>query len=197
MGLPEMTEPLVESLIRARTDIVGGLAPADTTQYVPRPINSLEELVAIKGFDAKRIRRLRAFVTVYGDSAANVFTARPEVLRALGVTDPLVDAIINARSDESFVREFEALDQPVGDAFAGLLARHANLAGIDRTLFIQLVRARYLKFGSSVFRVRSEGVVPYRGEGGNTASMRTELDVVLERGERGRHKLTTVAWNQR
>ena len=80
--------------------------------YAPRngPLQTLEELRLVKGFDEKSYRTLRPFVTVFRDTPGapaapiNINTAPPEILGALddGLTDELVKRIIDRRKSEPF-----------------------------------------------------------------------------------------------
>ena len=80
--------------------------------YSPRngPLQTLEELRLIKGFDSKTFEALRSLVTVYPDTPfspaapVNINTAPPEILASLddALTDDLVKRITDRRKSEPF-----------------------------------------------------------------------------------------------
>ena len=80
--------------------------------YVPLngPLQTLEELRLIKGFDSKTFEALRPFCTVYLDTSGspaapvNINTAPPEILACLddALTDDLVKRITDRRKNEPF-----------------------------------------------------------------------------------------------
>jgi general secretion pathway protein K len=80
--------------------------------YTPRngPLQTLEEVRLIKGFDSKTFEALRPFVTVYSDTLGspvapvNINTASPELLASLddALTDDLVTRITDRRKSEPF-----------------------------------------------------------------------------------------------
>lgn len=99
LGLEQSLVGLIANWIKPATD--GSMATGAASDYcalsmpcAPRqlPLNSLEELLLIRGFDRQSIARLRPFVTVIppanGRSSApnpvNALTAKPQVLLALG-----------------------------------------------------------------------------------------------------------------
>ena len=80
--------------------------------YAPRngPLQTLEELRLVKGFDGKTFEALRPLVTVYTDYPAaptapvNINTAPPEILASLdeALSDDLVKRITDRRKNEPF-----------------------------------------------------------------------------------------------
>ena len=80
--------------------------------YAPRngPLQTLEELRLVKGFDSKTFEALRPFITVYSDTPGspaapvNINTAPPEVLASLDddLSDDLVKRITDRRKNEPF-----------------------------------------------------------------------------------------------
>jgi len=78
---------------------------------------SLDEILLVKGVTKQMYDRLINFVTIYGDGSVNINTASKEVLEALGLSDELVDKILNARrgkdgvdgtaDDQVFLRTYE------------------------------------------------------------------------------------------
>jgi type II secretory pathway component PulK len=57
----------------------------------------LDELLLIKGMDEEIYNKLKDFMTVYGDGRININTASRPVLKALGLSDSLVNKIFVAR----------------------------------------------------------------------------------------------------
>lgn len=58
---------------------------------------SVEELRLVPGMTPELFAALEPYVTVYGSGAVNVNTADPKVLRAVGVSEPLLDVILQQR----------------------------------------------------------------------------------------------------
>jgi DNA uptake protein ComE-like DNA-binding protein len=65
-----------------------GLSPA----YEPkkRPLQSLDELLLVRGMTPELLKRLAPYVTIYGEGRVNINTASSTVLAALGMTEELV-----------------------------------------------------------------------------------------------------------
>lgn len=57
----------------------------------------VDELGLVEGFTPERLKRLRPFVTVYGDGLVNINTAPKEVLLALGLDGALADKVLQVR----------------------------------------------------------------------------------------------------
>lgn len=152
----------------AETDYYAELSPP----YEPRNgvLYSFAELALIKGYDREARRALRPFTTVMEgtESAVNINTAPPEVLRSLDPrldNDAVIASILTRRDAAAIVNdeEVKAMD-PLGSLI--------NQGDIDR-LF---------RYSSSLFRVRATG---------NSDGIMASVEAVLRR-ERG--KVRIVYW---
>lgn len=105
------------------------------------PLDTLEELALIKGFDAGTMKRLRPFVTVYPDTI-NINTASSEILAALDdkMSDSLVDMVLDYRKTTPFKDKTE-------------LARVAGLETIAQGLSITTTAK------GTVYRILSQATV--------------------------------------
>ncbi len=68
------------------------------------PLDSLDELLMIRGFTPEIYSKVARYLTVHGDASVNINTASPEVLKSL---DPQVDPtdvekLVNYRQDQPF-----------------------------------------------------------------------------------------------
>jgi len=112
------------------------------------PLETVEELLAVAGFDQARFERIRPFITVYADTPAspstpvNINTAPKEVLMALDdrITADLADRIIEKRRASPF--------KTVGDL--------ASLPGLE-SIAITLAGKTAVK--GSVFRITATATV--------------------------------------
>lgn len=114
------------------------------------PMESLDELLLVKGFTPEVVKKIRPYVTIYGDMHVNINTASPEVLATLYYDDnqplSLDDAaqIVAARdlkpftSAQDFTNAFSSL--------AALLPMSSNLS-------------YSLKFTSDWYRIHSQAWV--------------------------------------
>ena len=70
-------------------------------EYPYRPKDSdfefIDELLLVKGFTEERVRRLKDFLTVYGEGKVNINTASKAVLMSLGLEEDLARRILAAR----------------------------------------------------------------------------------------------------
>jgi general secretion pathway protein K len=106
------------------------------------PLDTIDELLLVQGYDSALLARLRRHVTAYGSERINVNTASREVLMALAdeMTEPVVEAILAARQKQPFTR-IEALK---------------TLPGMETLYgFIYL----YLDVRSDRFRIMATGTV--------------------------------------
>ena len=78
------------------------------------PLDTLDELLLIKGFDTDILNQLRPNVTVHGGEKINVNTASEEVLLALAEEMDMdaVQTIVDARQDRPFTKVEEIKDLP-------------------------------------------------------------------------------------
>ncbi len=145
---PELTAALIDWIdpddepqpLGAESDYYLSLA----TPYRAKnaPLDTLEELLRVRGFDPRLLQRLTPYVTLYGDRRVNVNTARRELLLALAeeMDGRAGDAILNARQHSPLtsltqLRELPELERAYGFIF------------------------RYVKFDSSCYRVTARAEV--------------------------------------
>ena len=146
----------------------------------------MEELLMVKGIDKELFDSLAPFITVYGDSSVNVFTAPGEVLAAIGLPDELVRKIVAAQTDEPFLSRVSDAEAFGIDAFLQLLKDQAGLKHEEQVMLRSYLNMGRLKFNSNVFRIRSEGVVPMSTEAGGIGDPTiTAIEVVYERSPSG------------
>lgn len=90
---------------------IGGAEGVDYYQALPHPyqpkndyLDSLEELLMIKGYTPKIYKTLNSFITVYTDGLININTAGKEVLLSLSdeMSETLVQRIIDYRKETPF-----------------------------------------------------------------------------------------------
>jgi general secretion pathway protein K len=105
------------------------------------PLDTLDELALVKGFDAKTMNRLRPFVSIYPDTI-NINTAAPEMLAALDdkMSDSLVDRVLDYRKTTPFKDKTE-------------LAKVAGLETIAQGLSLTTTAK------GTVYRIRSQATV--------------------------------------
>jgi general secretion pathway protein K len=125
------------------------------------PLDSLDELLLVKGFDADILAKLAPHVTVYGSEKINVNSASTEVLLALSdqMDADAAKRIVDARQEQPF-KTLQQLQQ---------------LPGME-TLYGAIYT--YIDVKSDSFRIRSLGQV---GDGSRTieAVVRKTGDVLL------------------
>ena len=63
-----------------------------------RPFHAIEELRLVEGVTEEMCEQAKDFLTVYGTGTVNINTAPPDVLRALGLDDNLVELIMRFRA---------------------------------------------------------------------------------------------------
>jgi general secretion pathway protein K len=119
---------------------------------------ALEELLFVKGMTAGIFDKVKGYLTVYGNGLINVNTAGKAVLRAMGMSEGLVEKILRFRrgsDDEEATRDdnvFEAAETAAGalNASVGLSQEELNeLSGI--------VNAGLISVKSDYFRGESYG----------------------------------------
>jgi general secretion pathway protein K len=124
------------------------------------PLDSIEELLLIKGFDSKMLYGdeenpgLAAFVTVFGDAkgSVNINTADEKALAAILKSEAAAQTIVDAREDDPF------------ETSADIAARLPDLELKGR-----------MTTGSSYFLVSSLGALPAEGEPTRQVKIKTFL----------------------
>jgi len=102
----------------AETSYYNTLKPPYTAKNAP--LDALEELTLIKGFNSQIIEKLRPYVTVYpinqslGQGKINYNTAPKEIIAALsdGMTDNLVSQVIEYRTRNPFTDPSQIVNAP-------------------------------------------------------------------------------------
>lgn len=110
-----------------------------TPQLVPsnRPLETVEELMGVRGMGPSPFERLKPFITVYSDAPSspstpvNVNTAPREVLTALDerITPELADRIIRRRQENPFRSPAELATVPGLESIAIPLAARTTVKG--------------------------------------------------------------------
>lgn len=115
------------------------------------PLDSLDELLLVKGFDADILATLEPHVTVHGSDSLNVNTASQEVLMAWDQKGELpqqaAEAIVNQRQTEPF-HDIQQLQDLIGVDNFSILNRNVDIV-----------------FISDTFRITAQGAV---GDGSRT-----------------------------
>lgn len=143
-------------------DLVSGVGGAEKNQYIPEgfgaknaPLESLDELLLLKGWTSEEVAALRPYFTVTG-RGLNVNTADEAVLQVLapGLTDSQVRAIVESREEKPFenvqqmieLKELQGREIPLAllavssSSFtARITAREGNIVG---TLELGISRSR-------------------------------------------------------
>ena len=85
------------------------------------PLQDLDELSLVQGFNAKTVNLLRPHVSVFGSGRLNVNTASAEVLRSWDADSSLeIDNLISSRAESPF-QQLEELKDSIGlEAFSAL-----------------------------------------------------------------------------
>lgn len=164
----EIPPVLVDALVdwMDKDDLPSGPAGAESAAYADKPygpknmpLDRLEEIMLVAGFDADMVEELRSVVVVReskGKTPININTAPREVLLSLSrkMTPALADAILMLRESKPFTSVGELTTQPQFAALAGEL----NAAGIavKSDAFVVRSRARFgrVRWGEEMLLVR-------------------------------------------
>jgi len=108
-----------------------------TPSYSPKnaPLEVLEELLLIKGFDVDLFERLKDHVTVYGSGLINANTATTNTWLALGFSDRFVEKIERFRLGEDGEKNTD--DDGAASSFEEfilVLGQFESLEGVEKTL---------------------------------------------------------------
>lgn len=136
-----------ESKININTapfEVVAGLPGLDTklAQAINasrlRPFKAKEEVLLVEGVDKDNYKEFKDFITVYGDGKVNINTAPPEVLKALGFDDSLIETIKEFRAGEDKI-EATADDGAFTDT-ATILDTMRSLVGFSGSAEAKIVQ---------------------------------------------------------
>lgn len=120
------------------------------------PFENIEELRFIRGMTPELEAWLTSHVTVYGSGKANLNTADPVVLRALGLSETGVNGVVFYRAGEDNT-ELTADDRALTAvaAISGELSSYLPVEDVNR--LVQLAQAEVVGVASDDFRVWIEG----------------------------------------
>ena len=138
-----------------------------------RKFEVLEELLWVKGMTPGLFRKLRDFVTIFGDGKININTASREVLLSVGCTASLAEKIIVYRSgkDETPGTEDDNVFDRI-ESIPTMLSSGAFLGMEDEASLLKVYSMRALTVSSIYFTVKARGTV-----GGRTE----RIDCILDR----------------
>jgi len=122
--------------------------------YTHKPFPAPEALIMSEGLSAENFKKAKNFITVFGDGKVNINTAPQEVLRALGLSDPLVEVIMEYRRGPDLEEGTE--DDFVFESKASILAdlqKYAVLSLDQEQELTSLLSKDILEVHTSVFRV--------------------------------------------
>ncbi len=87
------------------------------------PLDSLDELALVEGYDSELLARLRPHVTAYGSAQVNVNTASREVLLALAdeMDVTAVETLLTARQEEPLTAVSQVKDLPGLESLYGFI----------------------------------------------------------------------------
>jgi len=118
------------------------------------PIEVLEELLLIKGFDAVIVSKLMDHVTVYGSGKINANTALPNTWYALGFSESFVEKIERFRLGED--GENNTDDDGVASSFQEFvlaLNQFESLEGEEKTLLNKFQKS--IRMTSTAYQVKA------------------------------------------
>jgi len=127
-----------------------------------KPLNRLEELLMIDGFDLDIFNKLGKYLTIYGEGKINLNTAPKEILAALGLSKDHAQDIIDYRngpdaeaatSDDVPIQDVVELQSKQAEIF-----KSGTLSSEDITTISGLITAR-ITVTSDFYRVNSSAVV--------------------------------------
>ncbi|MDO9464276.1 MAG: type II secretion system protein GspK [bacterium] len=137
-------------------------------------IECLEEMYLIRGITAEIFKKLKPYITIYGDGKININTAGKEVFAALGMDDTLTQQILDYRGQdggEEDLYSFKTLESIIPN-----LNNYQQLTSEQRQILTALIQTEYLTVCSSVFTANVTSVL-------NNSKLAKKVDVVLQREE--------------
>jgi len=98
--------------IGAESNYYGYIQPAATCKN--RPLDTIQELLLVKGFDDQLFSDLKEHITIYGSGKININYADPLVLQSISqhITADLAQMIIDRRNLQPFTSLAELLELP-------------------------------------------------------------------------------------
>ena len=139
-------------------------------------IECLEEMYLIRGITAEIFKKLKPYITIYGDGKININTAGEEVLASLGDDMPTQQILYYRAQDggEKNRNSFKALNKKS-------IISALGLDGEQKATLEALIDAGYLTVHSSVFAANVTSVL-------NNSKLAKRVNVVLQR-EKGNIKI--------
>ncbi len=137
-------------------------------------IECLEEMYLIRGITAEIFKKLKPYITVYGDGKININTAGEEVFMSLGMDDTLAQQILGYRSQdggEEDLYSFKTIESIISN-----LNSYQPLMPTQVHILTTLIETGYLTVNSSVFTANVTSVL-------NNSKLVKRVNVVLQREE--------------
>jgi len=115
----------------------------------------LEELLLVNGMDEEIFKKIRDYITIYGEGKVNVNTASKAVLLALGLGGDVVYNILRFRYGEDMI--FGTDDDGAFTSHSSIVPQLSQTSPISMSQLAQLTKAveQDLVVNSSNFRIRS------------------------------------------
>ncbi len=122
----------------------------------------LDELFLVKGVDSCVYNMIKDYITIYGNGRVNINTAPQQVLRALGLTDPLIDDILRFRAgkDETEATEDDNVFESV-EEIVPRLSQEYHLSP-EAIKILSDVTFEYFTTASAYYMIRSVSRLPHR-----------------------------------
>jgi type II secretory pathway component PulK len=167
-NLPYFTRDIAASIIdwrdRNQIQLPGG-AEDSYYQSLPNPysckdstIESIDELLLIKGITSDLLLKIEDFATVYGEGKVNINTCSKEILRALGLSAFIVDKIVGYRSGLDRI-EGTYDDNVFGNPsqIVESLSNYVSLTSEEISQITSLTARNQITVFSQYFRINSKG----------------------------------------
>ena len=136
------------------------------------------ELLLVKGVDEQVFRKLRDFITIFGNGCVNINTASKEVLIALGIDEKIIEKIFLFRAGED--KKLDTQDDNIFDVPANIVAHLSQLVSLsvdEATSLSNLVAKGSVCTYSYNFMVKSHASI------GETSLTRMVISVVNKDGQ--------------
>jgi len=145
----------------------------DSYDIPNRKIEVIEELLWVKGMTPDLFRKIKDFVTVWGDGKININTASREVLLSVGCTASLAEKIVAYRlgQDETLGTKDDKVFERI-ELIPAALMSGAFLGMEDEASLLKVYSMSVFTVSSVYFTVKAQGTV-----GGRTE----RIDCILDR----------------
>jgi len=143
-------------------------------------IESLEEMYLISGITAEIFKKLKPYITIYGDGKININTAGEQVFAALGMDNMLTQQILSYRSQdggEDDLYSFKTLDSIIPN-----LNNYQQLTSAQSQILTVLIQTGYLTVSSRFFTAMVTGML-------DNNKLIKRVNVVLQREENNNMKI--------